>query len=224
MRPVERGTTSQVFSEYQQARGLLIKRMGEYCSYCEMRLGASLAVEHVQPKDLNPALALVWENFLLGCTNCNSTKGSKKIALADYFWADQDNTARAFEYALGGFVRVSPKLSATEQAKAERTMQLVGLEKRPPINAEAADRRWSNRREAWDVAERSYKRLKAFNAPAMREEIIENAVGRGFWSVWMTVFADDPDMLERLIQAFPGTAACFDSTTFLPIARVGGAL
>jgi uncharacterized protein (TIGR02646 family) len=224
MRPVERGTTSQMFSEYQQARGLLIARMGEYCSYCEMRLGASLAVEHVQPKDLNPALALVWENFLLGCTNCNSTKGKQDIVLADYFWADQDNTARAFEYAAGGFVRVSPVLDATEQAKAQRTMGLVGLEKCPPIHAEAADRRWSNRREAWDVAQRSRKRLGGFDTPQMREEIVENALGRGFWSVWMTVFADDPDMLKRFIVAFPGTANCFDPNTFLPTPRAGGAL
>ena len=64
MRPVERGphpTNSKgervVYREYAEARGELIKRLGgEYCSFCEMHLDASLAVEHVQPKSKVPDL------------------------------------------------------------------------------------------------------------------------------------------------------------------------
>jgi hypothetical protein len=45
----------------------------------------------------------------------------------------------------------------------------------------------------------------------MRKQIVSNAQGRGFFSVWMTVFKDDPDMLNRFINAFPGTCTdCFD--------------
>jgi hypothetical protein len=45
----------------------------------------------------------------------------------------------------------------------------------------------------------------------MRKQIVLNAQGRGFFSVWMTVFKNDPDMLNRLINAFPGTSGdCFD--------------
>jgi hypothetical protein len=46
-----------------------------------MRLEASLAVEHVLPKkpegvtEIIKSRELDWENFLLACTNCNSTKG-----------------------------------------------------------------------------------------------------------------------------------------------------
>ena len=96
MRPVARLTLFDAhgnlksFSTYQEARPDLILAFGEYCSYCEMHLDASLAVEHVQPKDLNPGLALSWSNFLLGCTNCNSTKSNKAPGLANCFWPDRD--------------------------------------------------------------------------------------------------------------------------------------
>lgn len=64
MRPIDRGMcpkdiTGNIkkFSKYQDARGDLIDKLGEYCSYCEMQLDASLAVEHVQPKS-NPTIAI----------------------------------------------------------------------------------------------------------------------------------------------------------------------
>ncbi|MCW7555679.1 hypothetical protein NX722_24235 [Endozoicomonas gorgoniicola] len=44
------------------------------------------------------------------------------------------------------------------------------------------------------------------------------------WSIWMTVFADDADMLNRLIQALPGAAQnCFDANG-QPVTRPGGQL
>ena len=97
MRPVARGThptdaagNKKAWTEYSQSRGDLIDRIGEYCSFCEMHLDASLAVEHIQPKSLYPNLALEWDNFLLACTNCNSTKGDRDIKLNDYFWPHLD--------------------------------------------------------------------------------------------------------------------------------------
>ncbi|TGO03282.1 hypothetical protein PN36_09260 [Candidatus Thiomargarita nelsonii] len=50
------GQTKQ-YSEYQQARPDLIERLGEYCSFCEGRIAANLAVEHILPKSLHPQLA-----------------------------------------------------------------------------------------------------------------------------------------------------------------------
>jgi len=231
MRPVERGIWPQdedgidiKFSEYTQARRELIARLGEYCSYCEMRLGASLAVEHVQPKkpfgaaDVNEERALSWNNFLLACTNCNSTKGNTDINIYDYLWPDQDNTFRAIRYAEGGLVSVVPGVA---EIHAKKIIELIGLN-RTPDTPEASDRRWLNRREAWEMAIRAKDRLMCCNVDAMREQIIELVVAKGFWSIWMTVFKDDIDMLQRLMNALPGTSkTCFDAT-HQPIARSGG--
>ena len=61
---------------YQQARGSLIADIGQYCSYCELPLTSSLAVEHTLPKYWFPTSQLTWSNFLLACPVCNSVKGS----------------------------------------------------------------------------------------------------------------------------------------------------
>jgi len=96
MRSVEKGTVPtdangqpKQYSEYQQARPDLISRLGEYCSFCEGHIAANLAVEHILPKNWHPQLELSWDNFLIACTNCNSTKGNKDIDLADYYWPHQ---------------------------------------------------------------------------------------------------------------------------------------
>jgi uncharacterized protein (TIGR02646 family) len=225
MRPIERGDNSTVYLKYQEARSELIARLGQCCSYCECRLPATLDVEHIQPKDINPALRETWTNFLLACKNCNSTKGDQAIILQDYFWVDKDNTARAFVFLIGGVIEVNPSLDENMKIKAQKTMELVGLQKQPPSNKEFSDRRWSNRKETWNMAVDSLQDLNDCNTVQMRQQIVRTAQGQGFWSVWMTVFKDDPDMLERLINAFAGTAkSCFDPVTFQPIPRVGGAI
>lgn len=91
MRPVTRGPrplnpdgTPKTYATYGAARRDLIECMGQYCSYCNQKLPASLAIEHVQPKALVPALRLEWDNFLLGCTNCNSTKSDNPVDLRDF--------------------------------------------------------------------------------------------------------------------------------------------
>lgn len=234
MRPVERGPlpnnpdgTPRLFRKFQDARADLISRLGEYCSYCEMQLDASLAVEHVQPKKGPGAaaeLALDWGNFLLGCTNCNSTKGDRAIVIDDYYWPDRDNTLRMLIYEVGGIISPHPDLTPDEQERAQRTIRLVGLDKTPLNDPEAKDRRWNNRREAWDMAQRARRRLATQDTEHLREQIVDNAQAKGYWSIWMTVFADDPDMRQRLIAAFPGTAsACFDDSYFA-VARHGGRL
>ena len=218
MRPIERGSlprdksgTPKIFSRYQDARGDLIDRLGEYCSYCEMPLGASLAVEHAQPKKKNPDLELSWDNFLLGCANCNSTKGDKDVEIDDYYWPDRDNTIRAFEYLQGGILRVNSNLTNSEKERARKTIELTGLNKDPKNDPARSDRRWLNRDKAWENAERALRNLQRNDTPEMREQIVDTATSRGFFSVWMTVFREDSDMLLRFIDAFPGTSRfCFD--------------
>jgi 5-methylcytosine-specific restriction endonuclease McrA len=78
MRPVFRNASPQAddYDDYRHSFPELVGRIGMYCSYCERRIATNLAVEHIQPKSL-PAYAHLagrWNNFLLGCVNCNSTK------------------------------------------------------------------------------------------------------------------------------------------------------
>ncbi len=221
MRPVDRGSIPldnggqpKEFRDYRYARRDLIDRLGEYCSYCEMKLGSSLAVEHVKPKKHHPDLELQWSNFLLACANCNPTKGSEDINLDDYYWPDKDNTVRAIEYREGGIVQADPNLSPEQRAKAEATIKLTGLDKIPgndpkANDPKASDRRWEDRRKIWKKAKRSLCRLQATDSQDMREQIVDSV--NSFWSVWMTVFRDYPDMRRRFIEAFPGTSQeCFD--------------
>lgn len=231
MRPVVRGDVPldehgdpKVFADYKQARDDLIDRMGDYCSYCEVALHSTIDVEHVLPKSPNPDLELIWSNFLLACTNCNSIKGHDDIDLINFYWPDQDNTLRAFLYEQDEPPQVGAA-DGLDTDKAHRTLQLTGLDRVPghPSFSDR-DRRWLKRFQAWSVASQTANLIEQADSVEMRTLAIEVAVARGFWSVWFTVFKDDADMRQRLIAAFPGTSAdCFDDDTN-PCMRPGGAL
>ncbi|MCB9038107.1 MAG: HNH endonuclease [Lewinellaceae bacterium] len=232
MRPIERGpwpldmgtNVPKQFREYGLARRDLIERMGQYCSYCETRLNASLAVEHVQPKAHTPGLKLDWFNFLLACTNCNSTKGDKAIRLADYYWPDIHNTYLPYVYNADGKIAVSPILNPPEITKAQAMLDLVGLQKYPNTDA-ASDRRWINRKEAFEKAIRSRQNLAEATTHGVRDLFIDQliiaATSVGFFSVWFLVFKGHDDVLAAILEAFPGThQASFDvNNHFIPIRR-----
>jgi uncharacterized protein (TIGR02646 family) len=233
MRPIDKGTTpldkdsNPIQLEiYQQSRGHLITRLGAYCSYCERYLGGNIAVEHIQPKSKKPQLELDWDNFLIACNNCNSIKGDKEVIISDFLWADKDNTSLAFIYISGGLITTSPNLTPKILQLAKNTIKLTGLDRvpsdDPDINPEMKDRRWSERRTALLRAERAYQNLIKTNTESMREQIVDTALATGFFSVWMMVFQHDSDILQRFINAFPGTRkGCFDSNC-VPITRPGG--
>jgi uncharacterized protein (TIGR02646 family) len=224
MRPVIRGEcpceedgSRRTYTDYSRARADLIKRLGQYCSYCKMNLDASLAVEHVLPKkpkdaaEIDNARALSWENFLLACTNCNSTKSQKECADDEIYWPDKANTFYYLTYKEGGLVSCRDALEEPSKSKIQATIDLVGLDRTPPDGGAEKDRRWKNRREAWDIAVESKQDLGESDSSAMRRQVVRTAVAQGYWSVWMTVFHDDTDILSKLIQGFVGTGAdCFD--------------
>lgn len=220
MRPVERGPVAQVagvdkvYRTYQNARGDLVERLDECCSYCGMHLDASLAVEHVRPKDPNPALERTWTNFLLACTNCNSHKGDEDVVLADHLWPDTDNTDYAYEYGPDALVGVNPTLGPVDAARAQATLTLVGLDVDPGVSPTVSDRRWINRQEKWRLAIRKKAQIDAatVDADALRETVADLAYESGFWSVWMTVFRTDPDMRSRIANCTRGTAVHGGST------------
>ncbi|MBM3457603.1 MAG: HNH endonuclease [Armatimonadetes bacterium] len=229
MRPVDRGASpiSGDFSHYDQAQPYLVSRLGPYCSYCERRIATNLAVEHIEPKGGphgKPALTGVWTNFLLACVNCNSTKRDRAVDPTQVYFPDRDNTLVAFEYTSDGDVRPHPELAAGQQAIAEATLALVGLdERRRPQTDEngrlVALQRWSQRKQAWAVAEHSRALLTESGRSSEVIEIIGNlAAATGLFSIWMIVFQDDIEMRCRFLHVFKGTSPdCFDWATTAPI-------
>jgi uncharacterized protein (TIGR02646 family) len=223
MRPIRRGASPRPgdFSNYRDALPDLVSRLGRYCSYCERLIPVQLAVEHIQPKGLPAYQALIgrWDNFLLACVNCNSTKLDKDVILTEVLLPDRDNTFAAYLYDAGGGVQVSARLSPSEQKLALATLNLVGLQRPGPTAADANGRlialdRIKQRLEAWLTAEYARDNLLALRPgdDVLAEAVVRLALATGFFSVWMEVFRDNPTIRNRLIDAFPGTrdSGCFD--------------
>ncbi|HBA67381.1 MAG TPA: HNH endonuclease [Methylococcaceae bacterium] len=223
MRPVRRGISpiAHDYANYQDAKPDLVARLGPYCSFCERPVLTQLAVEHIQPKGLPQYAHLIgrWSNFLLACVNCNSTKKDKNVVLADMLLPDRDNTWVAFCYLPDGSIEPSVQANAVGlQAIAGDSLKLTGMDK-AAINTldengkRVALDRMSQRMETWLAAEEAKNDIQ--NNPdnlALRSYVIKLAQKTGFFSIWMTVFVGDNDMVSRLIEAFPGTQAsgCFD--------------
>jgi len=227
MRPISKGPAPTVYTRYQDAGPDLQQCIGDYCSFCERQIETHLAVEHIQCKSHAPGLRNVWDNFLLACVNCNSCKGDTPLGLQDYLWPDCDNTLLALEYTRGGIIGPSRNLAQPLQAKAQASIELTGLDKYPgnPMPGRRpthSDRRWQRRLEAWQLAERDRQLLADNNSAEVRELIVENALGRGMFSIWWTVFDGDVDMRRRLREAFLGTdPGCFNGNEYLQT-RAGG--
>ena len=223
MRPVLRGNSPQAadYDSYRDAFGELAVRIGMFCSYCERRIPTQLAVEHIQPKGL-PAYAHLqgcWENFLLGCVNCNSTKKDQDVALANVLLPDRDNTAAAYEYTMDGKITIPARLTGSQRRMAERTLALTGLDRRASAVVDSngqlvAIDRVAQRMEIWLIAQESRSDLQANPSDSFRRQIARTATGHGFFSIWMTVFSDDVAVRKLLIAAFRGTATdCFDANS-----------
>lgn len=223
MRPVLRGPSPQAtdYDDYRDAFGELVSRLGMFCSYCERRIATQLAIEHIQPKSLAAYrhLAGRWDNFLLACVNCNSTKGAKDVVLADVLLPDRDNTAAAYEYVMDGRIIPAAALPPSQRILALNTLRLVGLDKRSSQVVDSngqlvAIDRVAQRMEVWLIAEDSKDDLRSNPTDSFRRQIARTAVGHGFFSIWMKVFEGDAKVRTLLIQEFMGTAQdCFDPTT-----------
>lgn len=209
MRPVNRGEhpaeLASPMAHYRDAAPYLKDRLGRYCSYCERWIATSLAVEHLSPKDTDPAKERDWNNFLLACTDCNSTKGSK-VSDVDSLWPDQHDTFGALLYREDGAIKPHPNLPPEEQARSEALLKLVGLDKPPKTDN---SHRWDDRLEAWKkakTAQQLMQRMPQQSLGKARELALATLTGHGGWSIWMTVFSNDPAMQNHLIAALPGTA------------------
>jgi len=219
MRPVTRGQSPRAddFGDYRDAFGELVSRIGIFCSYCERRIATQLAVEHIQPKGL-PAYAHLerrWENFLLGCVNCNSTKSDKDVILEGLLLPDRDNTAAAYDYTMDGKVTVRGDLTPAQQAMAGQTLTLTGLDRRASSVLDSNGKlvavdRVAQRMEVWLIALESKSDLYLHPNDAFRRQIARTAVGHGFFSIWMAVFDGDVAVRKLLIEEFQAASDCFD--------------
>lgn len=206
MRPVDisRYTDNQVtYRPYGAAKEDLIQALGPFCSFCEREgFSSALDVEHIENKNQNPGKENDWDNFLLGCKNCNPIKGTKSVT--GVLLPHQDNTFAAFLFLESGLIAVNPAIDHKQKTKAEKLIDLVGLDRRPGHNRYSTkDKRWEERMKAWTLANRY---LDKFSAGHCDIEIIKDlALSVGFWSVWMTVFDDQPEIKMMLVNVFQGT-------------------
>ena len=143
-----------------------------------------------------------WTNFLLGCVNCNGTNQHRNRSRDGYVLPNEDDTQAVFEYLPDGIVRVRAGIPEPDRTEAENLFNLVGLGRRPTNDSRASDLRWRKRREAWRTAEMALKRIAEGDDP---EWVVRLAQTSGFWSVWMAVFHEYPDVRDRLEGGFPGT-------------------
>lgn len=226
MRPIRRGISPRDtdFADYRDAKAGLVARLGSYCSFCERSIPVMLAVEHVQPKGLPAYAHLVgrWDNFLLACVNCNSTKNDKDVVLSQVLLPDRDNTFVAFDYLPDGTVIASAQSTTTgNNIAATDSLTLTGLDKAalntPDENGkQVALDRVKQRMQIWLQAQVALSRIQMRpDDQLLRDMAVDLAKATGFFSVWMKVFEGDADMRLRLINAFPGTAesGCFDLTS-----------
>lgn len=226
MRPITRVVAPRVYTRYQDAISDLENCFGRYCSYCERFFPATLAVEHVSPKSTDASRERDWTNFLIGCVNCNSVKGNKVTNDQDFLWPDKDNTLLAIEYKPGGLVVPSSIQTPQVQQKALATIELVGLDRHPgqlPDKQPAErDCRYMDREVVWSLAQQTRHTLASNNNNEIRQLIVDLAVSRGFFSIWIATFHDDSDMRRRLVEAHVGTAQdCFENDWTLRV-RAGG--
>lgn len=224
MRPVDKGESPyETIKEYQDAIPYLEKKIGLYCSYCEMPINHVPEVEHMISKKYGGDKT-AWENLLLGCKYCNSRKAAKTTLqnMTEYLWPDTENTALAFSYGNGvpslneeALKEVDPTGACYEKAK--NTYELVGLGNEPDLKRKDKDRRFLSRNASYYRALKSLENWRHVKDASkqyqndMKEQIMMTATADGFFSVWMTVFAEEPEILLALLDHFPGTnKACYD--------------
>ena len=243
MRPIERGQVpknddkmSKTVTDYRNWRKDLIERLGNYCSFCEMRLNDSPQVEHVVAQNLDPKLALKWTNLLLACGPCNRAKSNHPCPPQTHYLPTRHNTFLPFLFSIttnprqsneaASFVVVNTNLQANQQIKAQNTLSLCQLDTDfTAIGSEqrVTDLRWRYRLEAIKKAKmcrQDWDDWAHQTVPTQFIRLLIAVAKGGFWSVWFKVFEDVQAIREALVTEFVGTATtCFDNTTYAPIPR-----
>lgn len=221
MRPVSKGHKGKEYKSYQDAKRDLFEAIGSYCSYCEREISHLGAVEHVQPKSNHPDKECSWDNFLLGCVNCNSTKGDTEINdsnIDDYVWPDKNDTYHLISYDPVTLIpSAAGNLPDEIKTKVQNLIELVGLDKAQPKEGtldyqRASDLRVEKRKEVKVLADRYkqfYIKLDEEAKQDFLDPLQELVRSKGYWSIWMHTFEDIPEIREMLLDAIPGTNKAF---------------
>ncbi len=220
MRPINKGSSPYAaIGHYSQALPFLERAIGAYCCYCGFPLAHVPEVEHIVAK-INGGEPTDWKNLLLGCKYCNTRKGAlvDQQNAEEFLWPDQYNTALAYTYTYGVPAVNTSALTAADPSgvaltKARNLFDLVKLDNIPAPGEK--DRRSKERNKVYEMACESladYQKGKETypqNLTELSRQIVRSATLGGFFSVWMTVFAGEPEILSALIDAFPGTEKRF---------------
>lgn len=223
MRPIHKSTRYKPntdepleYKEYGDAKPDLIHELGSFCSFCERALSRpALEVEHIRAKSLAKYAHLInrWDNFLLGCKNCNPVKGSKDIEVLLPYLPHEDNLLCFIEVGNAGTINIKKGLNATDNDRTQAFVDLVGLDRNPAHSKYSTkDDRWEKRLEIYDIAERQLNKYAQNSQNFDLETMLVLAKQTGFFSVWFTVFEKHIEVRQALVEAFKGTARdCFDA-------------
>lgn len=216
MRPIRRDTQPADYmnpSEYREFCTPLLQRLGSYCAYCERYISnySAAHIEHIQPKSLYLHLEKEWTNLLIACDDCNNPKGKQDIDLTQNFLPDRDNTFLAFDYSYGqiGVSAYAQQQQGLQQI-AQNTLDLFQFNNTPVSKKVNLDITML-RIEMWNA-------ITEYEAEYNNQQItlgciIRSATKFGFFSIWMKVFENYPEVRNALIDAFPSTheSGCFDA-------------
>lgn len=214
MRPVlkwtvgENGVT-EIFAQYQNAKPLLKSNFGSegfyYCNYCDRKVaGVDLNVEHILPKEQNPHLEFRWDNFLLGCTNCNNAKYTTDFVLNDVVLPHIQNTVHCFSFMDDGTMALNIAAPGSHHNRIVRTINLLGLHMgKHHAERKPQDDRYKERGEVLRIARRKLSQFEAGKQDV--PDIVDCATTSGYWLVWVEVFDRHLDVKNALITSFTGT-------------------
>lgn len=149
MRKLTRGTAPTCLSNYQQSTQwsdlskehypeiwtALTAMQSKYCVYCEGRIEKSenRHIEHFRRRQFFQNLCFSWENLFGSCSNpehCGHFKDSSKndnYQPEDLVKPDEEDPRDYLLFLEDGSVQPQPDLSPTDNYRAVKTIQILGL-------------------------------------------------------------------------------------------------
>jgi hypothetical protein len=247
MRPVLDVAVPQVngvaktYTDYKDWRRDLEIAYGLHCIFCNDRLSYNIQVEHLSAQALGIVGALVWSNLNLACGPCNLAKSAKPFTDATHYLPNVHNTHIPFRYSIRShrnligkmacIVEPNPALTATQQAKAQKTitdLKLALVEQTPSRERKMTDVRWQSRFDAYTLTRQQRILWDTLSTPQQQAAYIglvpPQLIKSGYFSLWMIAFQGVPDVLQAIINTLPNTAVlAFDAATgYIPIGRNPG--